>query len=250
MSTAWLSMPDPKRRKDEGRPRSAALDLRARSSTSRRGSRASGDRVPEPGPPPRHATLALVVVGFLCFAALFVGATPAAAGSTCTTGAGTCPEISGETVASPPPAPGERWIEVDLDAHEVRLRVGSTILRSLPAATGRNDTPWTTTYPGDFRVYNMDRSFTYLPEWGVYIRDWVGFDPRWHNGLHSLPMDQRGRVIDDRVGEPVTSGCIRTGPSSLIYDFARIGMRVSVRGEPQPLREARKVPFLWLRIAL
>jgi hypothetical protein len=121
-----------------------------------------------------------------------------------------------------------RWIQVDLNTHEVTLCSGSESLTRFPAATGRNGRPSETTFPGLFRVYSKATGPSYLPNEGVYVRDWVGFDPTWHNGFHSFPLDARGSILDNRVGRNITAGCVRTAASDVIYQFAELGMPVLV----------------------
>lgn len=131
------------------------------------------------------------------------------------------------------PAANERWIEVDLGRHEVLLHEGARVIKTLPAATGRNDTPGTTTYPGIYEVYRKSRILQYLEGEKVYIRDWVAFDAEWANGFHSFPLDEYGKVLDARVREGLSSGCVRTADSSFVYNFAEIGMTVFVRSAPE-----------------
>jgi hypothetical protein len=120
------------------------------------------------------------------------------------------------------------WIEVSLSRHVVRLCEGRRAWREYLAATGLGDSPETTTFPGLFTVYEMGAGPLYLSEYDVFISDWVGFDPEHHNGFHSLPMDAAGRVLDDRIGQAVSHGCVRTPLSDQIFQFAENGMSVWV----------------------
>lgn len=123
----------------------------------------------------------------------------------------------------------ERWIEVDLTQQVVRLYEGANLLGEYPVATGRGDRPATLTYTGTFTVYAKHQPLTYLPDFDVYISDWVGFDREHAIGFHSLPKDKYGRILDGRLGQPVSHGCVRVGNSAAVYNFAQIGMRVVVR---------------------
>jgi len=125
-------------------------------------------------------------------------------------------------------SPAERWIEVSLSDQLVRLCEGSQIAREYQAATGAADRPETTTFPGLFAVHNKNKGPVYLSQFDVYVTDWVGFDQEHANGFHSLPKDKIGRVLDDRLGQPVSHGCVRTAQSAAVYDFAVIGMKVWV----------------------
>jgi len=122
----------------------------------------------------------------------------------------------------------ERWIEVSLSDQLVRLCEGSQMAGEHLAATGAGDRPETTTFPGLFTVHNKNKGPVYLSQFDVYVTDWVGFDQERANGFHSLPKDKIGRVLDDRLGQPVSHGCVRTAQSAAVYDFAAIGMRVWV----------------------
>jgi len=123
----------------------------------------------------------------------------------------------------------ERWIEVSLSDQLVRLCEGSQIVGEYLAATGAGEHSETTTFPGLFTVHNKNKGPVYLSQFDVYVTDWVGFDPEHANGFHSLPKDKVGRILDDRLGQPVSHGCVRTAQSAAVYDFATIGMKVWVR---------------------
>jgi hypothetical protein len=121
-----------------------------------------------------------------------------------------------------------RWIEVSLSDQLVRLCEGNQMAGEYLVATGAADRPETTTFPGLFTVHNKDKGPVYLSQFDVYITDWVGFDQEHANGFHSLPKDKIGRILDDRLGQPVSHGCVRTAQSAAVYDFAAIGMKVWV----------------------
>lgn len=119
----------------------------------------------------------------------------------------------------------ERWIEVDLTQQMVRLHDGDQVLAEYLAATGVGDSPETTTYPGLFRVQSKTKGpIESAP--GVYVSDVLEFDVEHGNGFHSMPMDEAGHVLDDRLGQPITAGCVRVGESAALFDFATLGMKV------------------------
>jgi hypothetical protein len=122
----------------------------------------------------------------------------------------------------------ERWIEVSGRDQMVRLCEGERVVGQYLAATGRGDRPETTTFKGLFTVREKSQGPLYLSEYGVYIRDWVGFDKERDNGFHSQPMDEFGRVLDSRLGQPVSRGCVRTAQSAEVFKFAEFGMKVWV----------------------
>jgi len=134
-----------------------------------------------------------------------------------------------QTVVTPPTPPSKlvgRWIEVSLSEQVVRLHDGQRVVGEFLATTGVGDTPDTTTFPGLFSVYQKHEGPMYLREYGVYVTHWVGFDPEHDNGFHSLPMDAEGRVVDSRLGQPVSHGCIRLIFPEIVYRFATFGMQV------------------------
>ncbi len=128
------------------------------------------------------------------------------------------------------PTHGEHWAEVSLGGFKVTLYSGAIPQMTFPMSYGRGDTPNSTTYPGLFHVYAKDASLHESIIKGSYIRNWVGFDSRWANGFHSIVMDRNGEVLDDRLGLPISSGCIRTAldNSTQIFDWLPLGARVWV----------------------
>ena len=124
--------------------------------------------------------------------------------------------------------PTERWIEVSLREQVVRLCEGEQVAGEYLAATGAGDRQETTTFPGLFAVREKNKGPIYLSEFQVYVSDWVGFDKEHDNGFHSLPMDKSGQVLDDRLGQPVSHGCVRTAQPADVYQFAEFGMKVWV----------------------
>jgi lipoprotein-anchoring transpeptidase ErfK/SrfK len=130
---------------------------------------------------------------------------------------------------TPPPEirADERWIEVDASAQMVRLHDGDRVLGEYLAATGVNTSPETTTYTGVFQVQQMmEGPVESVP--GVYVTDVVIFDLYHGNGLHSMPMDKDKNILDDTLGKPATAGCVRVGESAVVFEFARLGMKVWV----------------------
>jgi lipoprotein-anchoring transpeptidase ErfK/SrfK len=136
--------------------------------------------------------------------------------------------IQGGTSA-PYPSPvvqeSERWIEVDLQAQKVRLYQGNSASGEYTAGTGVNQSPQTTTYRGLFKITSKYKGpIETVP--GVFVKDVLEFDPEHGNGIHSMPMDKDGNLLDDRLGQPVTAGCVRVGEADRVYDFAYVGMKV------------------------
>ncbi len=127
-----------------------------------------------------------------------------------------------------PSGPGdttERWIEVSLREQVVRLHDGGKVAGEYLASTGVGGRPEYTTYPGLFDVRRMYRGPVETAP-GVFVMNVLEFDMEHGNAIHSLPMDGDGRLLDNRLGEPLTAGCVRVGESATVYEFAAPGMKV------------------------
>ena len=145
--------------------------------------------------------------------------------------------VAAGLIAEPPVKDNERWINVNLTDSTTRLVEGRKILREIPSAYGYgkygSDSDYFSTAPGLYRVYVKYEGLQHDNEYtGFYFRGWVGFDPSRANGFHSFLLDDKGKVVDSRVG-PVSHGCVRTEDWKAVYDFAQIGMPVVVHGSPQ-----------------
>ena len=82
---------------------------------------------------------------------------------------------------------------------------------------------------GTFYVHVKEKALVETPfAEGVYLTDFVGFDPHRSNGFHSPVRDEFGNVVD--TGGTSTLGCVRLAEDDAIflYNFAHIGMRVVV----------------------
>jgi hypothetical protein len=147
------------------------------------------------------------------------------------------PPAGATAVPTPPPLPTSttiptagRWIDVDVSRYAVRLMEGSTVLRVIqPVGVGAQvDTgAYESTQTGLFYVYDKRQGLQYDAPYKTYISDWVGFDQARANGFHSFLKDEQGNVVDPSTGR-ISNGCIRTGDSVTVYDFAQIGMPVLV----------------------
>ena len=123
--------------------------------------------------------------------------------------------------------PTERWIEVDLAAQIVRRREGNSIVAEHPASSGVAISPETTTYPGVYQVQQkIEGPIENVP--GVFVSNILIFDIAAGVGIHSLPMDKDGRILDSTLGKPTTAGCVRVAGSDAVFSFARLGTIVWV----------------------
>ena len=123
--------------------------------------------------------------------------------------------------------PASRWIEVDLSRQKVFLHDSDRVIAEYLAATGVADPPQFSTYQGIFQVQIMLKGPVESVS-GVYVSNIVEFDLERGNAIHSLPMNKDGQILDNRLGRPVTAGCVRVAESEAIFEFARIGMKVWV----------------------
>jgi len=121
----------------------------------------------------------------------------------------------------------DHWIEVDLEYQRVRLHEGQQVIATYAAATGVPGDPATATTPGVYFVVEMEKGpIENVP--GVFVADIVLFDRQNGVGLHSMPMDASGKVLDSRLGQPITAGCVRVENSAAVFEFAKVGMWVYV----------------------
>lgn len=127
--------------------------------------------------------------------------------------------------------PGERWIEVDRATATVTLHEGDRVVARYDALIGKDPSVdgYYATAIGTFYVHVKERQLVETPfAPGVYLTDFVGFDPARSNGFHSPTRDEDGNVVN--TGGTATLGCVRLGEDEarFLYDFAFIGMRVEV----------------------
>lgn len=126
---------------------------------------------------------------------------------------------------------GERWIEIDRVEKTVTLHQGEAIVGVYDALIGRDPSAdgFYATAIGTYHVFMMNRELTETPfAPGVYLTDFVGFDPARSNGIHSPVRDASGEVVV--TGGTTTLGCVRLSEDNArtVFDFAEIGMRVEV----------------------
>jgi lipoprotein-anchoring transpeptidase ErfK/SrfK len=134
------------------------------------------------------------------------------------------------TSALPAPTPNKlassvAWIEVNLTRQVVVLHKRDQAPAEFLAASGvMTDTKFATP-PGLYEVQSKEKGpIENVP--GVFVADIVMFDLYNGNAIHSRPMDAEGQILEDRLGQPVTAGCVRVGESARVFDFAQIGMSV------------------------
>lgn len=141
------------------------------------------------------------------------------------------PLIVGSTQVEHEPQPGEKWIEVNRTNRTVTLHNGEIIVATFDALIGKDPSTdgYYSTAVGTYHVYVKEKALAETPfADGVYLSDFVGFDPVRSNGFHSPTRDEFGNVVI--TGGTATLGCVRLSEADAVFlfDFAEIGMRVEV----------------------
>lgn len=134
-------------------------------------------------------------------------------------------------VAPPVEEPAERWIEVDRSTATVILHEGERIVAQYDGLIGKDPSPdgYYATAVGTFHVYVKERALAETPfAPGVFLTDFVGFDPARSNGFHSPVRDAAGQVV--QTGGTATLGCVRLAEDEarFLFDFVDIGTRVEI----------------------
>ncbi len=137
------------------------------------------------------------------------------------------PTLSTPLEVQPPAriSPDSSWIEIDLAKQIVVLHHSDLASAEYPASTGVASDPKYATPPGLYRVQSKEKGPVESVA-GVFVSDVIMFDIQNGNGIHSRPMDARGKILDATLGQPATAGCVRVGESARVFEFAQIGMWV------------------------
>ena len=143
----------------------------------------------------------------------------------------TLPVLAQTTQVVVPPQPGEQWIEVNRSTRTVTLHNGEIVVASFTALIGKDLSAdgYYSTAVGTHYVHVKEKALAETPfADGVYLTDFVGFDPERSNGFHSPTRDAAGNIVI--TGGTATLGCVRLAEADaqLLFDFATIGMRVDV----------------------
>lgn len=141
------------------------------------------------------------------------------------------PVVAQHTEVQTEPQPGEKWIEVNRTTRTVTLHNGEIVVAQYDALIGKDPSAggYYSTAVGTFYVHVKEKSLVETPfAEGVYLTDFVGFDPDRSNGFHSPVRDADGNVVV--TGGTTTLGCVRLAEADAIFlfEFAEIGMRVEV----------------------
>lgn len=141
------------------------------------------------------------------------------------------PLIVGSTQVEHEPQPGEKWIEVDRTNRTVTLHNGEIVVATFDALIGKDPSAdgYYSTAVGTYYVHVKEKALAETPfADGVYLSDFVGFDPVRSNGFHSPTRDEFGNVVV--TGGTATLGCVRLSEADAVFlfNFAEIGMRVEI----------------------
>jgi LysM repeat protein len=99
---------------------------------------------------------------------------------------------------------------------------------SWPCSTGRRgyETP-----PGFYTVESKT-PVAYGSRWNFYMPNWLGiyYLGSTENGIHGLPYNKWGKDWGNRIGTPVSFGCVvlQDAAAKQLYDVAHIGMQVII----------------------
>ena len=99
---------------------------------------------------------------------------------------------------------------------------------SWPCSTGRRgyETP-----PGFYTIQTKLPS-VYGSRWDFYMPYWLGiyFIGSTENGIHGLPYNQWGKDWKDKIGTPISFGCIVLDDPAAkqLYEVAYVGMQIII----------------------
>lgn len=141
------------------------------------------------------------------------------------------PTVAQSTEMAGAPQPGEKWIDVNRTTRTVTLYNGEIVVAEFDSLIGKDLSAdgYYSTALGTFYVHVKEKSLAETPfAEGVYLTDFVGFDPHRSNGFHSPVRDEFGDVVV--TGGTSTLGCVRLSEDDAIFlfNFAYVGMRVEV----------------------
>lgn len=141
------------------------------------------------------------------------------------------PTIAPSTGLHGEPQPGEKWIDVDRTTRLVTLYNGDIVVAQFDSLIGKDLSAdgYYSTALGTFYVHVKEKALAETPfAEGVYLTDFVGFDPYRSNGFHSPVRDEFGNIVV--TGGTSTLGCVRLSEDDAIFlfNFAEIGTPVVI----------------------
>ena len=79
---------------------------------------------------------------------------------------------------------------------------------------------------------------------GVCLSAILSYDFGREVGIHSLPMDKYGQVLDATLGQPASGGCVRVGEAAAVFEFAQMGTWVWVHQQVSTGRDTPSPRYL------
>src|SRR5699024_3844939 len=108
------------------------------------------------------------------------------------------PVVAQTTQVQDEPQPGEKWIDVNRTTRTVTLYNGEIVVAQFDSLIGKDMSAdgYYSTALGTFYVHVKEKSLVETPfAEGVFLTDFVGFDPDRSNGFHSPVRDELGDVV-------------------------------------------------------
>jgi len=119
-------------------------------------------------------------------------------------------------------------VDVSLAEQTASFWKDGHLIRRLSIVSGAGISPETTTYPGEYRVFEKDRGPRETSP-GIFVRDIVVFDYPHRNAFHSPSMTADGRLLEEIIGPSATAGCIRVHDSDFVFRFIDADTRILIR---------------------
>ncbi len=144
----------------------------------------------------------------------------------------TIPRLTEDEAAAPEP---ERWIAVDLTSQRMHAMVGDQPVHTAVISSGMRD--WETP-TGTFhilrRVANETMTSASIGAEGYYYRENVLYTQYFTDAGHALHYSWWQE--SGSFGRPTSHGCVgqTLQDAKYFWDFARVGTRVAITGQPPP----------------
>jgi lipoprotein-anchoring transpeptidase ErfK/SrfK len=122
----------------------------------------------------------------------------------------------------------EKSIVVSISQQQLTAYDGTEPVFTFVVSTGSGNS----TLAGSFKILDKNTN-AYSSIWNFWMPDWMGiyYAGNLENGFHSLPVLEDGQELwGDRIGEPITYGCIVLLPEDMqqLFDWAEVGTTVNI----------------------
>jgi len=121
-----------------------------------------------------------------------------------------------------------KTIEVNLFNQKLRMCENGKAVKEIQVSSGKPDSPTPT---GNFRIINKSL-MVYSKATNCWLPFWLGFSQDGQYGFHEIPICEGdgGRTGLDKVGQPVSLGCVRlgVGDAETLYGWAETNTPVTV----------------------